>query len=163
MNDWICLKLARRNHGIYEPEFRLVLMIVVVLVGTVGFYGFGATVHYETHWAGPVLTFGFANMALAFASTCVFGYVLVSSKCYLCRLDIADGAQDCYPRLAEEAFVAINTRNLLTFGLVRLVALRADERPLTSARLTSSTPGSKKTVLSLSSMFLAHVFLLSVP
>jgi hypothetical protein len=40
-------------------------------------------------------------MALAFASTCVFGYVL-----------------DCYPRLAEEAFVAINTRNLLTFGLV---------------------------------------------
>lgn len=42
-------------------------------------------------------------MALAFASTCVFGYVL-----------------DCYPKLAEEAFVAINARNLLTFGLVRL-------------------------------------------
>lgn len=78
MNDWICLKLARRNRGIYEPEFRLVLMVVVVILGTAGFYGFGATVHYETHWAGPVLTFGFANMALAFASTCVFGYVLVS-------------------------------------------------------------------------------------
>ena len=29
----------------------------------------------------------------------------------------ADTMQDCYPRLAEEAFVAINTRNLLTFGL----------------------------------------------
>ena len=101
LNDWICLKLADRNKGIYEPEYRLVLMLVVVPIGAAGFYGFGATVHYQTHWFGPVLTYGLANMCLAFASTCVFGYVL-----------------DSYPRLAEEAFVAINTRNLLTFGLV---------------------------------------------
>ncbi|KAF7186414.1 putative MFS-type transporter [Pseudocercospora fuligena] len=104
LNDWICLRLAKANRGVYEPEFRLVLMIVVVILGTVGFFGFGASVHYATHWSGPVLTFGFANMALAFASTCVFSYVL-----------------DCYPRLAEEAFVAINTRNLLTFGLTYFV------------------------------------------
>ncbi|KAI7669952.1 hypothetical protein KC319_g6010, partial [Hortaea werneckii] len=104
LNDWICLKLAHRNHGVYEPEFRLVLMVVVVILGTVGFYGFGATVHYQTHWTGPVLTFGFANMCLAFGSTCVFGYVL-----------------DCYPKLAEEAFVAINARNFLTFGLTYFV------------------------------------------
>lgn len=78
LNDWICINLAKRNNGIYEPEFRLVLMIVVVILGTCGFYGFGATVHYETHWSGPVLTYGIANMSLAFASTCVFGYVLVS-------------------------------------------------------------------------------------
>lgn len=104
LNDYICLKLASRNHGVYEPEFRLVLMVVVVILGTVGFFGFGASVDAATHWSGPVLTYGFANMALAFASTCVFGYVL-----------------DCYPRLAEEAFVAINTRNLLTFGLTYFV------------------------------------------
>lgn len=101
LNDYICLKLTQRNHGIYEPEFRLVLMLLVVVLGTVGFFGFGASVHAVTHWSGPVLTYGFANMSLAFASTCVFGYVL-----------------DSYPKLAEEAFVAINTRNLLTFGLV---------------------------------------------
>ena len=79
LNDYICIKMARRNHGVYEPEFRLVLMSVVVVLGTVGFFGFGATVHYQTHWSGPVLTYGLANMALAFASTCVFGYVLVRS------------------------------------------------------------------------------------
>lgn len=105
LNDWICLKLTKRNHGVYEPEFRLVLMVLVAILGTVGFFGFGATVHYVTHWTGPVLTYGLANMALAFASTCVFGYVL-----------------DSYPHLAEEAFVAINTRNLLTFGLVSFAA-----------------------------------------
>lgn len=76
-------------------------MLVVVPLGVCGFYGFGATVHYQTHWTGPVLTYGLANMSLCFATTCVFGYVL-----------------DSYPRLAEEAFVAINTRNILTFGVV---------------------------------------------
>lgn len=94
-------------------------MLVVVILGVTGFYGFGATVHYETHWAGPVLTFGFANMALAFASTCVFGYVLVSrSSASSIWRQANRNEQDCYPRLAEETFVAINTRNLLTFGLV---------------------------------------------
>lgn len=29
--------------------------------------------------------------------------------------------QDCYPKLAEEAFVAINARNFLTFGLTYFV------------------------------------------
>ena len=78
LNDYICMWMAKRNHGIYEPEFRLVLMSVVIVLGTVGFFGFGATVHAQTHWSGPVLTYGLANMSLAFASTCVFGYVLVS-------------------------------------------------------------------------------------
>lgn len=67
LNDWICVKLTKRNHGIYEPEFRLVLMLVVVVLGVVGFFGFGLTVHYVTHWSGPVLTYGLANMSLAFA------------------------------------------------------------------------------------------------
>ncbi|KAG0646929.1 putative MFS-type transporter [Hyphodiscus hymeniophilus] len=104
LNDYLCLVLTKRNHGIYEPEFRLVLMIPVLLLGITGFFGFGASVHYETHWIGPVLAFGFANMALAFASGCVFGYVI-----------------DSYEDLSEEAFVAINTRNLLTFGLTYFV------------------------------------------
>ena len=104
LNDWICLKLTERNRGIYEPEYRLVLILPVMILGTCGFFGFGATVHYQTHWTGPVLTFGIANMALAFASGCVFGYVI-----------------DAHTNLAEEAFVAINARNLLTFGLTYFV------------------------------------------
>ncbi|TVY84075.1 putative MFS-type transporter [Lachnellula suecica] len=104
LNDYICLALTKRNHGIYEPEFRLVLMFPVLILGVVGFFGFGACVHYQTHWIGPVLTFGFANMSMAFASGCVFGYVI-----------------DSYEDLSEEAFVAINARNLLTFGLTYFV------------------------------------------
>lgn len=104
LNDYVCLYLTRKNKGIYEPEFRLPLMIVSVIFGTVGFFGFGATVQFQTHWIGPVLCFGFANVSLVFAATCVFGYVV-----------------DSYRKHNEEAFVAINARNLLTFGLTYFV------------------------------------------
>lgn len=53
-------------------------MFPVLLLGITGFFGFGASVHYQTHWIGPVLTFGLANMAMAFANGCVFGYVIDS-------------------------------------------------------------------------------------
>lgn len=104
LNDAICLFITRKNKGIYEPEFRLVLMIVVVILGTVGYFGFGLSVHYQTHWLGPVITYGIANMALAFASTCLFGYAL-----------------DSYPHLNEEAFAAINARNIFAFGVTYFV------------------------------------------
>ncbi|KAH6637254.1 major facilitator superfamily domain-containing protein [Chaetomium tenue] len=104
LNDWICVHLTKKNKGIYEPEFRLPLMAVALILGIVGFYGFGATVHYQTHWTGPVLCFGFANMSLVFAATCVFGYIV-----------------DSYKNHNEEALVAINARNLLTFGLTYFV------------------------------------------
>ncbi|KAK5662633.1 hypothetical protein OQA88_8547 [Cercophora sp. LCS_1] len=104
LNDWIVVWLTRKNRGIYEPEFRLPLMVVATILGVVGFFGFGATVQYKTHWFGPVACFGLANMSLVFASTCVFGYIV-----------------DSYKEHNEEAFVAINARNLLTFGLTYFV------------------------------------------
>ncbi|KAI1809013.1 major facilitator superfamily domain-containing protein [Poronia punctata] len=93
MNDWICLWLAKKNRGVYEPEFRLPPIIISFLI-----------VHYQTHWTGPVLCFGLANMSLAFSNASVFGYVI-----------------DAHKGLSEEAFVAINARNLLTFGLTYFV------------------------------------------
>jgi MFS family permease len=130
LNDWIVVYLTKKNKGVYEPEFRLPLMAVVIILGTVGFYGFGATVDAKTHWTGPVLTFGLANMSLAFLATCVFGYLL-----------------DSYPNLAEEAFVAINSRNLLTFGLTYFV------------NDWIAKDGPKEVFIVLGSLFLAVAFL----
>ncbi|RDL40568.1 MFS general substrate transporter [Venustampulla echinocandica] len=124
LNDYICLWLAKKNHGIYEPEFRLVLMVPVFILGVAGFFGFGATVHFQTHWIGPVLTFGLANMSMAFANGCVFGYVIDSYE------DLTEEGIVPFPlapftlsTLANKyaAFVAINARNLLTFGLTYFV------------------------------------------
>ncbi|CAK7235674.1 hypothetical protein SCUCBS95973_009347 [Sporothrix curviconia] len=104
LNDWTSVRLARRNGGIYEPEFRLPLVVLPLVVGAVGFYGFGLTIHYQTHWSGPVLCFGLANMAVACLNASVFPYIL-----------------DAHGELSEEAFVAINARNFLTFGLTYFV------------------------------------------
>ncbi|KAI1778584.1 MFS general substrate transporter [Hypoxylon cercidicola] len=104
LNDWVCLYLAKKNHGIYLPEFRLPPIIISFLIGVVGFFGFGASIHFQTHWSGPVLCFGLANMSLAISNASVFGYII-----------------DAHKELSEEAFVAINARNLLTFGLTYFV------------------------------------------
>lgn len=80
LNDWVCLWLAKKNRGIYEPEFRLPPIIISFLLGVAGFFGFGATIHFQTHWSGPVLCFGLANMSLAFSNACVFGYVIDAHK-----------------------------------------------------------------------------------
>ena len=39
--DWSTKIMIRRNKGIYEPEFRIVLVIAQLVFGCVGLYGFG--------------------------------------------------------------------------------------------------------------------------
>jgi hypothetical protein len=94
-------------------------MVPVLLLGITGFFGFGASVHYQTHWIGPVLTFGIANMSMAFATGCVFGYVIDSYE------DLSEEGMrsSLYKEFTDfgQAFVAINARNLLTFGLTYFV------------------------------------------
>ncbi|KAL4964998.1 major facilitator superfamily domain-containing protein [Aspergillus stella-maris] len=102
--DGIAVRLTRRNNGTYEPEYRLALMPAGFILGVAGFYGFGATVHHKTHWTGPVLTYGMVNAGLAFVSTCVFGYIV-----------------DAFGPVAEEAFVAVNARNFLSFGILYFI------------------------------------------
>jgi len=77
LNVWMCLYLIIKDYVIYEHKFRLMFP---VLIGITGFFGFGATVHYQAHWIGHVLTFGLVNMAIAFDTGCVWGYVLDSHQ-----------------------------------------------------------------------------------
>lgn len=41
LTDWITKIMIRKNKGVYEPEFRIVLVVVQLIVGGVGLYGFG--------------------------------------------------------------------------------------------------------------------------
>lgn len=55
--------LTRRNNGIYEPEFRLVLIIPMLIIGGIGLYGFGLTagrvISREFTYMPPLIFFGF--------------------------------------------------------------------------------------------------------
>ena len=39
--DWSTKVMIRRNNGVFEPEFRIVLVIPQLIFGCVGLYGFG--------------------------------------------------------------------------------------------------------------------------
>jgi len=58
--DWSAKFMTRKNGGIYEPEFRIVLVIPQLIFGCAGLFGFGITSArlIDYHWAVPVAFFG---------------------------------------------------------------------------------------------------------
>jgi MFS family permease len=61
MSDWTARYMTKWNKGIYEPEFRIVLVIPQMILGCAGLYGFGVTVdgllHNQYHYAVPLTFF----------------------------------------------------------------------------------------------------------
>ncbi|KAI0526126.1 major facilitator superfamily transporter [Xylaria bambusicola] len=103
--DWSAKALTRLNGGIYEPEFRLVLVIPQLVFATLGLFGFAVTaqgtLESQFHWVVPIVFFGFE----------VAGTVIgaVASSLYIV---------DAYRDLAIEGFTClIIFKNLFSFGL----------------------------------------------
>jgi len=66
LNDFTVKRLARMNKGIYEPEFRLALNILTLIIGVIGFFGFGASLAHQNPWPGPVILYGLIYFAMSF-------------------------------------------------------------------------------------------------
>jgi len=98
--DWIVKYMSRRNNGIYEPEFRLVLIIITLIIGGMSFFGFGWSLQVQDPWIGPVIFYGMQYFGVGFMSIAVYGYLT-----------------DCHRDKAPEAFAAINLRNIYSFGM----------------------------------------------
>ncbi|KAK4188426.1 putative MFS transporter [Podospora australis] len=103
--DWSARLMTKWNGGIYEPEFRLVLVIPMMIIGCAGLYGWGITVDglfwEEYHYAIPLMFFGFQVAGMVIGA--------VASSLYIV---------DAYRDLAVEGFtVMIVFKNLLSFGL----------------------------------------------
>ncbi|KAI1826497.1 major facilitator superfamily transporter [Xylaria intraflava] len=103
--DWSAKLLTRLNGGIYEPEFRIVLVIPQLLFGVAGLFGFAVTaqgtLEGQFHWIVPIVFFGFE----------VAGTVIgaVASSLYIV---------DAYRDLAIEGFTClIIFKNMFSFGL----------------------------------------------
>ncbi|CAG5182844.1 uncharacterized protein ALTATR162_LOCUS10363 [Alternaria atra] len=97
--DALAKFMARRNKGVFEPEFRLTLMIPAVIFATIGFLGFGMSISagYPIVW--PLVFMSIHSLSVPFASTASLTYVI-----------------DCHPKDANQAFVTINfTKAVFTF------------------------------------------------
>jgi MFS family permease len=101
VSDVIVRFMARRNGGIYEPEFRLVMAIPIALSTVAGLMGFGWSVEERDNWIVPTVFFGIISFGCSLGSTTSITF-----------------AVDSYRQYAGEALVTLNVSKNILHGLV---------------------------------------------
>ncbi|ATY63700.1 Major facilitator superfamily transporter [Cordyceps militaris] len=102
LNDKMIVWLAHRNHGVYEPEMRLWMILPLALIAPAGILLFGLGLDNGVSW--PVLAVGFG----------MYGFCLTAGGV----ISLAY-AMDCYHDVIGNALVGVTLiRNLLTVGIL---------------------------------------------
>ena len=101
VSDLIVRFMARRNGGIYEPEFRLVMAIPIAISTVAGLMGFGWSVEERDNWIVPTVFFGIISFGCSLGSTTSITF-----------------AVDSYRQYAGEALVTLNVSKNILHGLV---------------------------------------------
>lgn len=91
VSDIIVRFMSRRNGGIYEPEFRLVMGFPVAVSTCIGLMGFGWSAAERDNWIVPTVFFGIISFGCALGSTTAITF-----------------AVDSYRQYAGEALVTLN-------------------------------------------------------
>jgi MFS family permease len=103
MSDPSARWLTKRNKGVYEPEFRLVLVIPQLIFGCAGLYGFGITANNTVKygWFWPDFFFALVVMGMVLGA--------VASALYIV---------DAHREIAVEGFTCLLVfKNIFSFGL----------------------------------------------
>ncbi|KAJ5110041.1 cycloheximide resistance protein [Penicillium argentinense] len=100
--DGLVTRLSKMNGGIFEPEFRLPIMVTYLLFTSTGFFAWGQSSFNKDPWPVPVIVcLGLINFGVQLGTTGVVTYVV-----------------DCHRERAGEAFAIMNfIKNLFAFGL----------------------------------------------
>ncbi|KAB5559838.1 major facilitator superfamily domain-containing protein [Coniochaeta sp. 2T2.1] len=101
LSDVIVQWMARRNDGLYEPEFRLVMMLPVAITTGAGLIGFGWTAEARENWLIPTFFFSLVGFGCSLGSTTSITFVV-----------------DSYRQYAGEALVTLNFCKNVLHGLV---------------------------------------------
>lgn len=101
VSDVIVKAMARRNGGLYEPEFRLVMAIPVTITTVMGLIGFGWTAQMGDHYMVPTVFFGIVSFGCSLGSTTSITFCV-----------------DSYRQYAGEALVTLNFSKNIFHGLV---------------------------------------------
>ena len=68
--------MTKRNHGVYEPEFRMVLVIPQLVFGSAGLYGFGIVSENVSSGILPAFFFGLEVMGMVLGAVASALYVV---------------------------------------------------------------------------------------
>ncbi|KXJ89489.1 major facilitator superfamily domain-containing protein [Microdochium bolleyi] len=98
--DVLAVFIARRKGGVMEPEQRLWIALLPLVLHPAGCLLYGVGASYHIHWAGVVVGLGLISVTLPIGSNLAFTYVL-----------------DSYKEVAGEGFVSvILIRNMMGFA-----------------------------------------------
>ncbi|KAH7126715.1 major facilitator superfamily domain-containing protein [Dendryphion nanum] len=101
ISDLVVRFMARRNDGVYEPEFRLIMAIPIALSTTIGLMGFGWSAEEKDAWIVPTVFFGVISFGCSLASTTAVTFCVDSYRVY-----------------AGEALVTLNVCKNILHGFV---------------------------------------------
>ena len=83
--DWSAKVMIKRNKGVYEPEFRIVLVVAQMVFGCAGLYGFGIT-SYDVNrygWFWPDFFFALEVMGMVLGAVASALYVVDAHREFL--------------------------------------------------------------------------------
>lgn len=91
ISDLVVRFMARKNDGVYEPEFRLIMGLPIAISTSIGLMGFGWSAEEKDNWIVPTVFFGIISFGCSLASTTAVTFVV-----------------DSYRQYAGEALVTLN-------------------------------------------------------
>ncbi|KAF5671979.1 transporter HOL1 [Fusarium circinatum] len=101
VGDKLVLYLTRRNNGIREPEYRLWLYAVLLLLVPGGLLLWGVGAAHQVHWSGLLIAMGILGAAITAGCQIPLSYCI-----------------DCYTELGSDAIVTIILiRNTMSFAM----------------------------------------------
>jgi MFS family permease len=86
--DWSAKYMTRKNNGIYEPEFRIILVIPQTIFGCTGLYLFGVVCSNPTHysWVWSVFAFGLQVGGMVIGAVAASLYIVDAHREYITSL-----------------------------------------------------------------------------
>lgn len=101
VSDIIVRAMSKRNGGLYEPEFRLVMAVPITITTVIGLMGFGWSAQERDAWIVPTVFFGIISFGCSLGSTTSITFCV-----------------DSYRQYAGEALVTLNFSKNIFHGLV---------------------------------------------
>ncbi|CAO2652699.1 Nn.00g021100.m01.CDS01 [Neocucurbitaria sp. VM-36] len=101
VSDLVVRFMARKNDGVYEPEFRLLMAVPITISTVIGLMGFGWSAEERDAWIVPTVFFGVISFGCSLASTTAITFVV-----------------DSYRMYAGEALVTLNFSKNILHGFI---------------------------------------------
>lgn len=101
VSDIVVRAMSKRNGGLYEPEFRLVMAAPVAVTTVIGLMGYGWSAKVHDAWIVPTIFFGVISFGCSLGSTTAITFCV-----------------DSYRQYAGEALVTLNFSKNIFHGLV---------------------------------------------